>query len=225
MKRWDFSRCALTSCVVVVLLTGCGAAQPQIAGSGATPQSRTIATHAGRGRSWMLPEARKGDLLYVSSPGQGMVYVFTYPGGQPDGMLTNIPYPYGLCSDKHGNVFVVSWSSESGPGSILEYAHGGSKPIATLTDGDNMPAQCSVDPIPVIRGQFEFQYSGLDECSRLPEILFDSRAHQGKLDDHVRRQGKPLFRQFAISQGTSVAPQGGARRSPLLRSKQWSLSV
>ena len=145
MKRWAFSRCALASCVVVVLLAGCGAAQPQIATTGATPQSRAIATHAGRGGSWMLPKAKKDDLLYVSSPGQGIVYVFRYPGGQPDGMLTYSPYPYGLCSDKHGNVFVVSWSSESGPGSILEYAHGASQPIATLKDGDNTPAQCSVD--------------------------------------------------------------------------------
>lgn len=47
MKSLDFSRYALSACVATAMLAACGRSQPP----GAMPQSRTIATHAERGRS------------------------------------------------------------------------------------------------------------------------------------------------------------------------------
>ena len=47
------------------LFAGCGGSQPPIGALGAMPQSSAIAEHATRGESWMLPEAKSEDLLYV----------------------------------------------------------------------------------------------------------------------------------------------------------------
>ena len=66
MRVLGSSRYALTSCVAAAMLTGCGGSQPPIGAPGAMPQTSAIATHADRGKSWMLPEAKSQDLLYVS---------------------------------------------------------------------------------------------------------------------------------------------------------------
>jgi hypothetical protein len=49
------NRYALSSCIAVALLTGCGGSQPPIGAPGAMPQASAIAMHADRGKSWMLP--------------------------------------------------------------------------------------------------------------------------------------------------------------------------
>jgi hypothetical protein len=43
---------------VAALLAGCGGSQPPIDAPGAMAQTSAIATHADRGKSWMLPEAK-----------------------------------------------------------------------------------------------------------------------------------------------------------------------
>ncbi len=53
--------------LIIVLLNGCGGSQPPIGAPGAMPQSRSVATHADRAGSWMLPEAKAKDLLYASN--------------------------------------------------------------------------------------------------------------------------------------------------------------
>jgi len=103
-------------------------------------QKIAIAAH---GRSWMRPGTSSGtDLLYVAARNT-VVYVLTYPQGQLVGEL-GLPFSLnsgGICSDGKGNIFVPDVSE------ILEYAHGGTKPIATLEDGDGYyePTGCSVD--------------------------------------------------------------------------------
>lgn len=57
MKSLGFGRYALSICAAAVMLAGCGGSQPSIAGPGAMPQAFASATHADRGKSWMLPEA------------------------------------------------------------------------------------------------------------------------------------------------------------------------
>ena len=52
----------------------------------------------------------------------------------------------GLCSDRLGNVWVANASTESGEGYLVEYAHGGMTPIATLSDTGESPVACSIDP-------------------------------------------------------------------------------
>ena len=133
---------ALSVGALVLLLAGCGGSQPPIGVPGALPQTSAIATHTDRGKSWMAPEAKSRDLLYVSRNSPGEVSVYTYPKGKPVGTLTNIPGAAGLCLDSKGDVFAVSASNSQ----ILEYAHGGTTPISTLDDSGNAPNGCAIDP-------------------------------------------------------------------------------
>jgi hypothetical protein len=93
------------------------------------------------GRSWMNPAAKKSDLLYLDSQA-GDVYVFSYPKGELMGTLTGLSDPQGECVDKKGDVFFTSFAGEQ----ILEYAHGGTSPINTLSNPSEYMEGCSVDP-------------------------------------------------------------------------------
>lgn len=86
-------------------------------------------------------EAR-GALLYVSDTVSGEVYVFSYPKGTLQQTLTDFADPAGECVDGNGNVFIAN----TGGSNIIEYAHGGSAPIATLKDDGYFPVGCSIDP-------------------------------------------------------------------------------
>src|SRR6202034_4074319 len=66
MSTVDFSRYALSGCAAIAMLAGCGGSQPPTGAPGAMPQTSAMATHADRGKSWMLPEAKRKDLLYVA---------------------------------------------------------------------------------------------------------------------------------------------------------------
>lgn len=84
-------------------------------------------------------------LVYVSAVSQ--VDVYTYPGGKRVGTLTGgFSDATGLCSDAMGNVWIVN-PNYFGTSTLVEYAHGGSGPIATLQDGKNIPQACAVDSV------------------------------------------------------------------------------
>jgi hypothetical protein len=85
----------------------------------------------------MLPEAKRDDLLYVSDGVS--TFAYSYPQGKLMGSVAGGLY---LCSDLHGDVFVPRYDRND----VLEYAHGGSTPIATLSD-PALPWGCSVDPV------------------------------------------------------------------------------
>jgi hypothetical protein len=119
------------------MLSGCGGSQPPIGAPGTMLQSHAIATHAERGKSWMLPEAKNEDLLYATG-GCGGTCVISYPKGKVVGSLT-VGGP-GACVDGNGNVFIADNES------VVEYAHGGSSPIATLNLPGDSAGECSVDP-------------------------------------------------------------------------------
>jgi DNA-binding beta-propeller fold protein YncE len=125
----------------VAVLAGCGGSQPLIGAPGLMPQTSAFGTHAHRGKSWMLPEASREALLYVVDIG-GDIYVVSYPAGKLVGTLTGIDGPQGICSDKNGNVFITAFWTEN----VLEYAHGGTQPIANLGDYGYYPNGCAVDP-------------------------------------------------------------------------------
>jgi DNA-binding beta-propeller fold protein YncE len=93
-----------------------------------------------RERSWMAPDAKRSDLLYIAEE-TGDVAVFSYPKGTPEGTLTGLPDPQGECVDKHGDVFVTTFGGQE----ILEYAHGGTNPINTLQNPGELMEGCSVD--------------------------------------------------------------------------------
>ena len=64
------------------------------------------------------------------------------PRGEPRLKLTGFATPYGECVDEKGDVFILNFDGES----IVEYAHGGTAPIATLNDPGEKPSGCSVNP-------------------------------------------------------------------------------
>ena len=135
----------LLSIGAAVLLAGCGGSQPPIGAPGAMPQTTAIATHADRGKSWMAAGYGKKDLLYISAQDGSAVYVLTYPKGKRVGTLTGLYRTQGLCSDTHGNVWVTTYGPTYATGTIVEYAHGGTTPIATLHDDYGPPDACAVD--------------------------------------------------------------------------------
>jgi hypothetical protein len=88
----------------------------------------------------MLPEAKNKDLLYVSDPSGGVVYIFSYPTLRAIGTLSGFGSPSGLCADPAGDV----WITNQYPPKIIEYPHGGTKPIRTIQD-PGQPFSCAVD--------------------------------------------------------------------------------
>lgn len=87
--------------------------------------------------------AKRRDLLYVSDGTFGNVYVFSYPAAKLVEELTHLAMPQGVCPDKGGNVYVVI----AGDRAIEEYAHGGTRPVETLSDPSGTPLGCSIDPL------------------------------------------------------------------------------
>ena len=135
-------RCALGIGLAVAMLAGCGGAQTT---SSAMPQGVTTTTQRQQdGRSWMLPKAKGGDLLYVGSPASDDVYVYKYPSGEMVGTLTGFDNPLGLCSDTKGNVWITN-AVATGSTYLVEYAHGGTTAIAKLDDPGFSPQACSVN--------------------------------------------------------------------------------
>lgn len=120
------------------------AALAALAGCSGSPSSAlTPAAPAGAHsrKPWMSPQARNKDLLYVSDDGNYRVYVYTYPAGELVGTLQSAyGSPGGMCVDTKGNIFVTEFNANA----VLEYAHGGSSPIASLYD-PGQPVACSFD--------------------------------------------------------------------------------
>ncbi|HLY01074.1 MAG TPA: hypothetical protein VKR56_01110 [Candidatus Cybelea sp.] len=120
-------------CAFAVLFTGC---------SGAT----------GFDRAALVPDrtaptvgrSTRGDLLYISEYGGGVLDVFSYPQGK---FIQSIAYldgtPQGECVDNKGDVWVVEIG---GHPTIEEFSHDGS-PIGSLSDQGENPYGCSIDPV------------------------------------------------------------------------------
>jgi hypothetical protein len=144
MKSLGLGRYALSRCAAAALLAGCGGSQPPIALSDAVglAQRSRSSQHNSRG-SWMLPEAKTEDLMYVSDGTLSAVLVFAYKSRKQVGQLTAFNEPYGQCVDAKGDV----WITDVRNGTVAEYAHGGTKPLKTLTANQGGgPVGCSVSP-------------------------------------------------------------------------------
>jgi hypothetical protein len=135
-------RCAIfASATLAVLPAACGGNAEPVGAFRGLLQVRAMATPADRGRSWMLPEAKSENLLYVSSYDK-YVNVYAYPKGKLVGTLTGFGILGGECSDKFGDVWVI----DNQDSRLYEYAHGGTTPIATLDTPAGDPLSCAVDP-------------------------------------------------------------------------------
>jgi hypothetical protein len=132
----------LAPCAALAVVSGCGGVQPLSEPSNAVSQSATTALRSDHKYSRMLSAEKSSALLYVASGGNQSVYVYSYPQGELVSMLTGFSDPSSLCSDTHGDIFVTDFSNQN----IVEYAHGGTSPIATLNDSGYGPYACSFDP-------------------------------------------------------------------------------
>jgi hypothetical protein len=153
MRIPAFGRGVLYHCAAFALLAGCGGSQSQLAPSGpfqkqsgdtrvgGTAQTGMATRHPDRGRSWMEPGVSSEELLYITNLYDDNVFVFSYPQAKLVGKLTGFNRPGGMCTDKRGDVFIVNNSA-----TVVEYEHGGTSPIATLSDPVNDASNCSVDP-------------------------------------------------------------------------------
>jgi len=121
---------AYTGMMLAAALAGCSGSSP--VPGGAVSSTRPMARNAAQQR-----------LIYVSSVLTNDVYVYSYSSQQLVGTLTGFETPYGLCADKSGDVWVVDDATSQ----LVEYAHGGTTPIATLSDPSEYPEGCAVDPM------------------------------------------------------------------------------
>ncbi len=142
-RRATVARIHQTLCAGIMAIAGCGSPPSSTPTAGGAPIP-WAAERMSTVKSPMSTETSSQDLLYVSSEDRGVVYVYSYPQGQLLETLTNLEGAAGECSDSTGNVFITT-VSQSGSGTIYEYAHGGTTPIQTLTDPGS-PNGCSVDP-------------------------------------------------------------------------------
>jgi hypothetical protein len=82
-------------------------------------------------------------LLYVTDYSRWDVDIYDYPAETPFGTLANLKAPSGECVDSAGNVYVVAEVAQR----IFEYAHGGTRPIATFKSASHLlPVSCAFDP-------------------------------------------------------------------------------
>jgi hypothetical protein len=137
MRLSTLSRYAFGFGTIVAVLCGCNGGGPPALGLPRSTQNVPDLR-----RSWMVPDAKKHNLLYLSDEGADDVYVYSWPGLKLKGTLTGFDAPNGECADNAGDVFVANEDKSQ----ILEYAHGGTSPIKTLSDSGQYPVGCSVDP-------------------------------------------------------------------------------
>jgi hypothetical protein len=103
---------------------------------GQAPKARGVA------KSWMSPDARNRNLIYVSDSAAYDVYVYSFPKGDLVGTLTDQNNPAGLCTDAKRDVFVTQLYGHQ----IVEYRPGKTTPVKTLSDPGYEPGACSVNP-------------------------------------------------------------------------------
>jgi hypothetical protein len=137
----NFRLFRLAPLAVAAFLAGCsGASLPGASAPSASQQASR--EHAATRSSRMAPQAKQQSLIYVSSVLTDDVYAYSYSTHQLMGTLTGFQAPYGLCSDKSSDVWVVN----DGASEMVEYAHGGTSSIATLSDPSEYPEGCAIDP-------------------------------------------------------------------------------
>lgn len=137
MKVLPLLACCSVS-LFAIALPGCSNSEPWLLP--VTGASRSMPDASRRAPSWIAPDAASQDLLYVSDV--STVTVYSYPKGKLEGTLRGFGLAGGQCVDNKGDVFVT----DTDAGQILEYAHGGKKPVAVLKSPADDPLGCSIDP-------------------------------------------------------------------------------
>jgi hypothetical protein len=136
MNAFDVGCRWFGACAASVMLSACQGSPAQ---SGALPNFVARAD-LGKSVSWMAPEAASKNLLYLSDVAANDVKVYSFPEGRLVGTLTGFGKPRSECADEAGNVWIADIEGRD----VIEYRHGGTKPIASL-DTFGVPVGCSVD--------------------------------------------------------------------------------
>ena len=127
------TRCyAIWSCAAA-MLASCGGSQPPISAPGLIAQSATA-------QAGLHKTADSSGVLIYAVGGCGGVCVLSYPSGELVSSISLSGDREGACSDSAGNVFITNDTQ------VVEYAYGGTTPIATLVLPGNTAIGCAVDP-------------------------------------------------------------------------------
>ncbi|HLY01845.1 MAG TPA: hypothetical protein VKR56_05035 [Candidatus Cybelea sp.] len=120
--------------ILVVVALGLGGCSSTASTTPAAPARSDL-------RSWISPDAKKSDLLYVAD--KNSLYIFTYPAGNRVGRIAVPGYTQGICADRKGNVYVPSEEYDT----IGVYAHGGTTQVRMLSNPNEDMIGCSVSPL------------------------------------------------------------------------------
>lgn len=136
IRTVSYTRVVLYLSALFVAGCSAGTAVPQSSTSWAQPAASQLRV--------VHPDAGGHALLYVTSYVKSAVKTYDWPSLKPEQTLKGFTHEDGLCSDAKGNVFVANTNGND----IVEYAHGGTTPIATLKDLPYyFPNSCAVDPV------------------------------------------------------------------------------
>ncbi len=142
----DVNRCTVNLVASLTVLSGCAGQGAAVATAPAGVISPQADSRRAFSSSWMKPNTSGESLLYVSIPqgSNSKILVYSYQQGKLVGAITGPREPLDLCADADGDVFIPT-TTYSGGSAIYEYAHGGTSPIATLSDPGEAYG-CAVDP-------------------------------------------------------------------------------
>jgi hypothetical protein len=161
-------------CATLAILAGCGGSQT----NSIVPNT---ALQRPSGESSPNAATRAQDLLYVSHRDDGSVDMYSFPDGIYRGQLKDIRAA-GLCSNNNGDVFIPTQNS------VLEFAHGESRPVATLHGSVGGPVQsCAVD----------------STTGNL--AVFGSTYHGTAIAVYANAQGSPKVYSLRGSKGTNLS--------------------
>jgi hypothetical protein len=83
-----------------------------------------------------------GSLVYVTDAAKSLIAVFDAKGKRIRTITRGLNYPYGIFVDRRQNL----WVANGGDSNVLEYARGGTTPIATLSDGSAYTQDVTICP-------------------------------------------------------------------------------
>ena len=134
----------VTAIVAATLFAACsGGAQPVVPaqGPGAAAAVHEATTPRESGAA-VRGQAAGGGLVYVSDDANDVIAVFQRDGTRVATITDALNYPQGLYVDGGHHL----WVANRGASNVLEFARGGSQPIATLDDDGWQPQGVTVCP-------------------------------------------------------------------------------
>ncbi|MBV8724343.1 MAG: hypothetical protein JO078_13080 [Candidatus Eremiobacteraeota bacterium] len=138
---------ALALSASIAVLSGCSGSQAPFTPAASAPQSLMPPNVSTPGEALYVASST-GCSFILHSTCHALVSVYSYPDGAYKGEwkessgVDTTSRAGEACADNLGHVFVTYTAAS---GKILEFAHGGATPIATLGDPKGSPEACSVD--------------------------------------------------------------------------------